>query len=168
MDEGERRRECEPHEFEAGLEALDIDPHVVRARDWPDGLVGLDQPGLYSWWVDEVGAADLSVGLGLPLEAGRIYAGQTGATAWPSGKARLRTLRDRIGGNHLRGSIYGSTFRCTLAASLRNALQLDMVAPMKLAKGGEQAISAWIRDHLSVAVHAFSARDPLEHLPTIR
>src|SRR5205085_102251 len=108
---------------------------------------------LYSWWADDGGAVDLTAGLGQPVESGRIYAGQTGATAWPSGKGRLTTLRGRIGGNHLHGTIHGSTFRWTLAASLRIALQLNLAAPMKLSPKGEQAISRWIKDHLSVAVY---------------
>src|SRR5438105_6630381 len=103
MNTSERRRECEPLELEAALFALEVSPQVVRGRDWPDGLLGLEQPGLYSWWADDKGAADLAVGLGPRLEAGRIYAGQTGGTAWPSGKVRARTLRDRIGKDHIGG-----------------------------------------------------------------
>ena len=53
---------------------------------------GLDRPGLFAFWVDDAGAADLSRGLDLPLEAGRIYAGQAGATKWPSGRAVDDTL----------------------------------------------------------------------------
>src|SRR2546425_472663 len=132
MNETERRRECEPRDVEAALMALDVRPVVVRASDWPGGLSGLEEPGLYSWWVDNAGGVDLTVGLGLPLESGRIYAGQTGGTAWPSGKPRLTTLRGRIGGNHLHGTIYGSTFRWTLAASLRDALHLNVAGPMRL------------------------------------
>jgi hypothetical protein len=49
--------------------------------------------------VDPAGAEMLSTGLDVELAAGRIYAGQAGATAWPSGVKRLATLRSRIGGN---------------------------------------------------------------------
>ena len=43
---------------------------------------GFRLPGLYSWWVDEAGAADISRGLGLPVKAGLIYAGLAGATRY--------------------------------------------------------------------------------------
>jgi hypothetical protein len=59
----------------------------VSADAWPAGLRHLDSPGLYSWWVDDRGAIDLSTGLGHPVVAGRIYAGQKGRAAvannWP-------------------------------------------------------------------------------------
>ncbi len=42
------------------LAALDESPALVPVRDWPAGLTCLDRPGLYAWWVDEAGAADLS------------------------------------------------------------------------------------------------------------
>jgi hypothetical protein len=60
-----------------------------------------DRPGLYSWWVDEVGAAALSRGLGLPFEAGLIYAGLAGATRWPSGR-RPKTPVNGVSGHHIR------------------------------------------------------------------
>lgn len=45
------------------------------------GGAGLRAPGLYSWWVDAEGAADLSSGLGYPLGPGLIYAGLAGRLA---------------------------------------------------------------------------------------
>lgn len=51
-----------------------LSPQELVARG-PDGL---QVPGLYSWWADEQGAADLSRGLGLPVVSGLIYAGQAG------------------------------------------------------------------------------------------
>lgn len=118
-----RRRTSTSGEVEQALAALDGEPILVRARDWPGDLERIDQPGLYSWWVDRAGAGDLSQGLGERVDAGRIYAGQTGATKWPSGKAGKATLRSRIGGNHLNGRIRGSTFRLTLAAGTRRTAQ---------------------------------------------
>lgn len=76
---------------------------TATASDWPGDLKAAEQPGLYSWWVDESGAKMLSDGLGCTVAAGRIYAGQTGATKWPSGKAGTMTLAKRIGRNHLNG-----------------------------------------------------------------
>ena len=85
------------------LDDLDASPTLVPASEWPAGAEGLDRPGLFALWVDETGAAELSRGLELPLEAGRIYVGQAGATKWPSGRANQDTLGDRIARSHLTG-----------------------------------------------------------------
>jgi GIY-YIG catalytic domain-containing protein/HB1/ASXL restriction endonuclease-like protein with HTH domain len=149
---------------ERALRALDKTPRCVPAAAWAADLEGLDEAGLYSWWIDESGASDLRSGLDQDLSAGRIYAGQTGATKWPSGRAAAMTLRERLGSNHLRGSIYGSTFRRTLAACLLEPMVLCLVAPGKLARESEHELSAWMRRHLQVAVHAFPNRDALGDL----
>ena len=72
------------------LHALEGDPATIRGSEWPGDLSSLDKPGLYSWSVDAEGAAGLSFGIGSEVREGRIYAGQTGATKWPSGKAGAR------------------------------------------------------------------------------
>jgi hypothetical protein len=56
----------------------------------------LAKPGLYSWWIDDAGAADLSRGLGHLVAPGLIYAGQAGATKEPSGKTSGATLALRV------------------------------------------------------------------------
>jgi hypothetical protein len=118
---------------------------------------------MYSSWVDAAGARDLSCGLGQRVRAGRIYAGQTGATKWPSGTTGRATLASRIGGNHLRGRIRGSTFRLTLAAALADPL--GFVSESKnLDRASEQRLSVWMREHLRLAVHRFPERDALGDL----
>lgn len=91
---------------------------------FPWGRSDLDVAGLYSWWVDGSGAAALSRGLGVAVADGLVYAGQAGATS-PGRADAASTLRSRIGGNHLRGGIHGSTWRKSLAAVLRDGLALD-------------------------------------------
>jgi hypothetical protein len=66
------------------------------------------------------------------VRPGRIYAGQAGATKWPSGKVGKATLGSRIGGNHLRGSISASTFRSTLASALADPLKLVAIDRVRL------------------------------------
>ena len=122
---------------------------------------GLDRPGLFAFWVSEAGAADLSRGLDLPLEAGRIYAGQAGATKWPSGKASDDTLGHAIARVHLGGKVRMSAFRWTLAAILFGQLELQGQAAMLITPSSEQALGEWMRAHLSVAVHAHDDRDTL-------
>jgi hypothetical protein len=157
----ERRRHAKSAEVSSALRALQERPRQVPAIDWPAYLQQLDQPGLYSWWVDTPGAKMLARGLGQALTPGRIYAGQTGATKWPSGKAGAMTLGKRIGGNHLNGRIRGSTFRLTLASILAGPEQLKSLGPGLLDPDSEQRLSQWMRAHLAAAVHPFPDRDVL-------
>jgi hypothetical protein len=48
--------------------SLTISPHEFAAQ----GKAVVCRPGLYSWWVDQFGADDLTRGLGLPVERGLI------------------------------------------------------------------------------------------------
>jgi hypothetical protein len=159
-----RRRSSKPAELDAAMRALDTRPARIPAREWPRGARKIDCPGLYSWWVGTAGAAQLSDGLGQPIAAGRIYAGQTGATKWPSGTTGHATLASRIGVNHLRGRVRASTFRLTLASCLIAPLELERTGRRRLADESEHRLSAWIADHLEVAVHPFDDRDSLSHL----
>jgi hypothetical protein len=122
--------------------------HRLPASSWPDRDF-MDGPGLYTWWTDASGAADLTEGLGHNVSAGLIYAGQTGGTT-VGGVQRLATLRSRIGRNHLRGRIRGSTFRFTLAAALVAPLSLISEAPKRLMPASEGRLTAWMLQHLSV------------------
>jgi hypothetical protein len=126
-----------------------LSPQDLLARG-PDGL---QCPGLYSWWVDEAGAADLSRGLGQPVLAGLIYAGQAGATRWPSGKQSGSTLWDRITGMHLGGAAEFSTFRRTLAAILGSAIGLT--------SEDDPQLSAWMSTHLRVVTAPVTDADGL-------
>ncbi|MCL8024895.1 DUF6884 domain-containing protein [Nocardioides bruguierae] len=117
--------------------ALAMSPRDLGVTD-RNALAG---PGLYAWFVDEAGAADLSEGLGTRVEAGLVYVGQTGATRWPSGTPSGSTLWQRIGSQHLGGRRSSSTLRRTVGAILDRA------------SGGEvprDALSAWMNDHLRV------------------
>jgi hypothetical protein len=90
----------------------------------------LSRPGLYSWWVDDTGADDLSRALGHLVRPGLIYAGLAGATRWPSGKSSTNTLWGRLVGTlwgrlvgmHLGGRAILSTFRTSLGAILSTTL----------------------------------------------
>ena len=155
---------CSDEDVSRALEALERAPVIVSAAEWPTGLDDLEQPGLYSWWVDDRGAGDLATALEQELRAGRMYAGQTGATKWPSGRVGSMTLRQRLGGNHLRGSIRGSTFRRTLGACLVDPLDLALAAAGKLTPDSERQLSSWMQTHLRVAVHPYPNRNVLGDL----
>ena len=124
-------------------------PREFLARG-PDGL---QQPGLYCWRVDAQGAADLTRGLEQPVTAGLIYAGQAGATRWPSGQRSGSTLWSRITGMHLAGAAEFSTFRRTLAAILRPVIGL--------ASEDDPQLSEWMTAHLRVAAVAVTDADQL-------
>lgn len=131
----------------------------VRGRLSPaarGGLSGTENPGLYAWFVDAKGAEHLAAGIGLPVGEGLIYAGQAGA-----GTSRA-TLGSRIRGNHLGGDIYGSTFRLTLASALRGRLGLEPTVGGHMHREGERRLTDWMRDHLSVAVIAYTDRAGLD------
>jgi len=117
-EDAPRGPQWEERDAWTALDDLDVSPTLVPASEWPAGAEGPDRPGLFTLWVDEIGAAELSRGLELPLEAGRIYLGQAGATKWPSGRANTDTLGDRIARTHLTGKVRSSTVRLTLAAIL--------------------------------------------------
>ncbi|MEV4623258.1 DUF6884 domain-containing protein [Asanoa sp. NPDC049573] len=120
---------------------------------------GLRVPGLYSWWVDSAGAADLSRGLGLPVTPGLIYAGLAGATRWPSGKRSTNTLWARIATMHLGGNHEFSTFRRTLGATLANAARSDRI--------DEARLSTWMRDRLRIVTVPYEAADTLGRLEEV-
>ncbi len=109
-------------------------------------------PGLYSWWVDEAGAAALTQGLGHRVDPGLVYAGQAGATRWPSGERTSSTLRGLLIGMQRDGSVSFSTFRQTLAAGLNLA---------SAGRADEGALTEWMRLHLAVAWRSTEDADGL-------
>ena len=154
----------EEREAWQALDDLDASPILVPASEWPAGAEGLDRPGLFAFWVDEAGAADLSRGLDLPLEAGRIWIGQAGATRWPSGRANSDTLGERIARTHLMGRVRSSSIRLTLAGILFAQLDLVVQASALLQASAEQELSDWMSAHLAIAVHPHDDRDSLAGL----
>ena len=160
------RMRAQDRDIKIALDALCDVTKTIRVKYWPGMIESLNLPGLYAWQVDEEGAADLSKGLGVEVQSNLIYAGQAGATKWPSGSRSDQTLRGRIQSNHLNGNVRGSTFRRTLAACLVERLALGPLrgSPRSLAPGCEKRLSAWIRNHLSVTVFGFVDRDLLKDL----
>jgi hypothetical protein len=122
------------------------------------GRQRLSSAGIYTWWVDAEGARDLSAGLGAALLPGLIYAGQAGATRWPSGGRSKNTLWDRLVGMHLDGSSNFSTFRLTLGSVLLEPLGLQHV--------DDSALSKWIESHLRVVAVAVDDADALKAIET--
>lgn len=109
-------------------------------------------PGLYAFYVDEVGGEALGLVAGLPIYVGKAE----------------RSLQGRDVGTHFStGKTGSSTLRRSLAALLREQLELSAV-PRNLAKpdgsanfglevGGDERLSKWMSNHISLAV--WVARD---------
>ncbi len=115
-------------------------------------------PGLYSWWVDTEGAAELERGLGHPMRAGLIYAGLAGATRSRSGRKSSNTLWGRIRGMHLGGRHEFSTFRLSLGsvlAAARDESEID-----------EGRLTCWMHAHLRIVALAVEDADALDGLET--
>jgi hypothetical protein len=141
-----------------GSERVDTFVSTLRDATLAIQLGHLDEsevpmaPGLYSWWVDEAGARALTLGLGHRVDAGLIYAGQAGATRWPSGQRSSTTLAGRLIVMQRDGSVNFSTFRRTLAAGLNLA---------SAGRADEGALTEWMRLHLAVAWRSTDDADGL-------
>ena len=143
-----------------GLGPADARGMVSRLRDGQaartlsavleTGGAGLRMPGLYSWWVDAEGAADLSSGLGHPLDPGLIYAGLAGATR-SGGSTSSNTLWGRIATMHL-GKRHGfSTLRLSLGSILASAYGQPAIDEVQLTR--------WMHAHLRIV--AIPVEDPV-------
>lgn len=119
---------------------------------------GLRSPGLYSWWVDQAGASELSKGLGQPVAAGLIYAGLAGATRSRSGRKSKNTLWGRIKTMHLGGRHQFSTFRLSLGSILAEARGDDEI--------DEAALTAWMHAHLRLVAVPVADADTLGEVET--
>lgn len=128
--------------------ALTVEEFLAAGRN-----SATDRPGLYSWWVDDAGAGDLSRGLGLVVEPGLIYAGLAGATRYPSGSRSTNTLWSRITTMHLGGNHQFSTFRRSLGATLAQAAGADRV--------DEASLNAWMHRHLMLVTVPWDDADTL-------
>ena len=133
-------------------DAISPSEFLARAGD------GLRSPGLYSWWVDEVGAAELSKGLRQTVHAGLIYAGLAGATRSRSGRKSKNTLWGRIKTMHLGGRHQFSTFRLSLGSILAEARGDDEI--------DEAALTAWMHAHLRLVAVPVADADTLGDVET--
>jgi len=141
----------DPQTTEQLIAALtDIDQAQTPARFPSDPQIAA-LPGLYSWWGDETARSMIGEELGIPIPP-LVYAGQAGATKWPSGTRSKATLGSRIRKNHINGNASSSTFRLTLSALLLSPLDLKVLKPGRLTPEDRKVVSIWIKDHLQVVI----------------
>ena len=116
---------------------------------------GLSSPGLYSWWVDEAGAAEVTAGLGHEIRPGLLYAGQAGATR-SGGSSSSNTLWGRISTMHLGRNSAFSTLRLSLGAILAEASGQPAI--------DETQLTRWMHAHLKVVTVAVADPGSLDAL----
>ena len=119
------------------------------------GGTGLRVPGMYSWWVDETGADELSTGVNEHVRPGLIYAGLAGATR-SGGRASSNTLWGRIATMHLGKKHEFSTLRRSLGSVLAEAHGQPTI--------DEEWLTRWMHDHLRVITIPVEDVDSLDRL----
>lgn len=135
--------------------------NAVEPRRFPADRDAANQPGMYAWWGDDEALSVLSEEIGADLPP-LLYVGQAGATKRKSGTPSSATLKSRIGGQHIRGNARSSTFRLTISSLLLRRLELVAVPGGRLDPPSNRRVSAWIAEHLRVAVAPYEDRDTLE------
>jgi hypothetical protein len=142
-----------------------VSPAAVLATDG----CGLHSPGLYSWWVDTHGAADLSQGLGVTVLPGLSYARLAGATRAKSGRKSKNTLWGRIKTMHLGGRHEFSTFRLSLGSeSYRPMSRTRSILAETNGPAGidESALTGWMHAHLRLIAVPVADADTLGAVET--
>jgi GIY-YIG catalytic domain-containing protein len=137
------------------------DPNnAVPPAEFPRDPLEAARPGMYAWWGDTEACEALGEEIGAPL-SGLLYAGQTGATRKPSGRKSSATLASRVARQHIRGNARSSTFRLTISTLLFDRFSLVSAGKGRLDATSNAHVSAWIAEHLSVAIAPFDDRDSL-------
>lgn len=134
--------------------------NAVEPLNFPRDRAEAAMPGMYAWWGDELARRVLGDEIGTELPP-LLYVGQAGATKWPSGTRSAATLASRIGQQHIRGNARSSTFRLTISVLLLNRLGLVPAAGGKLDARSNGLVSAWIAEHLRVAIAPYGDCDTL-------
>lgn len=145
---------------QAIVAALTDPINAVEPPSFPCDRQDAARPGMYAWWGDDLARELLGDEIGAALPA-LLYVGQAGATKWPSGKRSSATLASRIGGQHIRGNARSSTFRLTISVLLLKRLTLVPGIGGKLDAQSNAAVTAWIGEHLRVAIAPYDDRDTL-------
>lgn len=148
-------------EVDVLVAALSDEARTEAPAAFPIDVRAANNPGLYSWWGDDVARRLLAAALESDPLQPLLYAGQAGATKWPSGTRSNATLRSRIGQQHIRGNARSSTFRLTLSTILLVELNLTPAPGGRLTPESNRVVSDWIATHLRVAIVPFVDRDRL-------
>ena len=129
-----------PMELSDLIVALGDRRRAVAASDFNANAVDARRNGINVWWADEEALRLIADTLGVPA-TGPIYIGQT-----------TRTLAHRVLDEHLEGSTRNSTLRWSLTAMLMTTSAFADQHPDAHAVRRSPALSAWMREHLAVAI----------------
>lgn len=151
----------DPSRIENLVAALSDSDHALSPAEFLGSSEAGAHSGLYSWWGNATAREVIEESLGSVVSP-LIYAGQAGATRWPSGTRSSATLGSRIRGNHISGNASSSTFRLTVSALLLHPLGLTVLKPGRLVPEDRARVSVWIRQNLRVAILSFQDRDELK------
>ena len=151
----------DPRPIEKLVTALKDSRQAQNPADFPSDAQTASHPGMYSWWGDNIACDVIGSQLGTSVPH-LVYAGQAGATRWPSGTRSTATLASRIRGNHITGNASSSTFRLTISALLLDPLGLTVVKPGRLRPEDRRTVSNWINVHLRVLIVPYDDRDTLK------
>ena len=135
------------------MAGADVDEVARLVRQLTGAPVALPEtapparPGLYAWWVvlDHLSDASPAIPPVLVGAAGwsLLYVGIA-----PSSPSSSRNLAVRIGHDHSRGNIGGSTFRQSLAALLRGRLALQPLSGHGRSRlVDETPLTSWMNQH---------------------
>jgi len=135
---------------------------VSRARD-PEEEGGLPSlPGFYAWWAATLALPDVPLSPHPQVgELGLLYVGIA-----PGNASSSQTVRSRVIKNHLSGNLGSSTFRFTLAALLRETLQLHpekRTTKLVLPSTENKQLSKWQEEHLQLTWCAYDTPWLIEH-----
>ena len=166
------------HEADTGTDPLDGDdelatvteietvpPAGVHLADPQRAVPAADveslpqQPGMYGWIVDPIGARVLNRCLRLPVAAGLVFVGQVGGSSWHSLVDPVLNLRDHVDRVQLHGRTRASTFRMTLATVLSEHLGLTSLDDPRLTE--------WMLEHLSVTAWPVADGEGLRELTQV-
>lgn len=160
------RRGGPPRMREVLADVVAIRPYAEASRHLadPDNAVQLrdlsslpESPGLYGWCVDPIGARVLNRCLRLPIRAGLLFVGQTGAQGTDSGGVKPAPgLRTQIEAVQLRGHARASTFKLTLATVLQEHLHMSSL--------DDPLLRDWMMQHLTVTVWPSSDLEELREI----
>ena len=119
------------------------------------------QAGVYGWWFRD-GPPMVPLEGTVEKDGYRLlYVGIAPRRPSRAGSTSNSTLRQRLAGNHLGGSLSSSTVRRTLAALLQDELGLQVgrraSGKLVMPKDNERKLTDWMADHAALSLMASSA-----------
>jgi hypothetical protein len=146
-------------ELNGMMEWLRDPANAEPCATFPADAARVASAGVYAWHGDA--AFNELIERELRSRASPLYVDQAGGDARRTGRPSGATLQSRIVRHHLRGSPRAANFRRSLASLLWDELELRCDRPQVLEMASNARLSAWMREHLSVATVPVADRTKL-------